>query len=230
MKNLAEQYLGPAYRVTTAVISVPAYFNDIQIQAAKNASDIAGLKVLSLIKEPTAVALAYRHNKRHFRDETNLIIDVGAGGISTALAHFKEDGFTISRICGTNKISGNWLDKELINILKTRNDKISKCLENNPKAYQIIKIACNKLKENLTLLRKSETTAYNLATNFDAELSITREEFEECVSKMLKENLSNLIDELLGNDPSSDSSVDNVILAGGYVRVSFIIMHSKQDF
>src|SRR4026208_390613 len=158
MKKTAEDYLGTA--VTEAVITVPAYFNDSQRQATKEAGEIAGLKVLRIINEPTAAALAYGLDKKH-KDEKIAVYDLGGGTFDISILELGEGVFEVKSTNGDTHLGGDDFDQRVIDWLRAEFKKDQGIdLAKDPQALQRLKEAAEKAKIELSSTAATEITAH----------------------------------------------------------------------
>lgn len=219
LKDDAEAYLGE--KVTQAVITVPAYFNDAQRQATKDAGKIAGLEVLRIVNEPTAAALAYGLDKSE--DQTILIYDLGGGTFDVSILELGDGVFEVKATSGNNKLGGDDFDDVIINhLVDTFKKENGIDLSLDKMAMQRLKDAAEKAKKEL-----STTTASTISLPFitmDAsgpkhlELNLTRAKFEE-LSAHLVEATMEPTRQALKDSGLSVNEIDKVVLVGGSTRI-----------
>src|ERR1035438_1015086 len=220
MKKTAEDYLGG--EVTEAVITVPAYFNDSQRQATKEAGEIAGLKVLRIINEPTAAALAYGLDKKH-KDMKVAVFDLGGGTFDISILELGEGVFEVKSTNGDTHLGGDDFDHEIINWLAEEfKGEFNIDLRKDPMALQRLKEAAEKAKIELS---SSTQTEINLpyVTAVDGVpkhlvKKLTRAKFEQLSDKLFERCLKPC-EQALKDAGLNASQVDEVILVGGSTRI-----------
>ena len=223
LKKTAEAYLGE--KVTKAVITVPAYFNDSQRQATKNAGKIAGLEVERIINEPTAAALAYGLDKQD-TNEKILVYDLGGGTFDVSILELGDGVFEVLSTAGNNKLGGDDFDNKLVDYIV---DEIKKQedvdLSEDKMAMQRIKEAAEKAKKDL-----SGMTSTNISLPFIAqvdgnpvnfEMDITRAKFESLISDLVN-STTEPVRKALKDAGLSKSDIDKVILVGGSTRIPMV--------
>ena len=220
MKTDAEKQLGQT--VTQAVITVPAYFNDAQRQATKDAGKIAGLEVLRIINEPTAAALAYGLDKTN-KDEKILVFDLGGGTFDVSILELGDGVFEVASTAGDNHLGGDDWDQRVINWLADKfNADNGIDLRADKMALQRLKEAAEKAKMEL-----SSTTQANINLPFitaDAsgpkhlDYTLTRAEFER-ITKDLLDRCRKPVEQALSDAGYTASQIDEVILVGGSTRM-----------
>ena len=223
LKKTAEAYLGE--KVTKAVITVPAYFNDSQRQATKNAGKIAGLEVERIINEPTAAALAYGLDKQD-TNEKILVYDLGGGTFDVSILELGDGVFEVLSTAGNNKLGGDDFDNKLVDYIV---DEIKKQedvdLSDDKMAMQRIKEAAEKAKKDL-----SGMTSTNISLPFIAqvdgnpvnfEMDITRAKFESLISDLVN-STTEPVRKALKDAGLSKSDIDKVILVGGSTRIPMV--------
>ncbi|MBD3917920.1 molecular chaperone DnaK [Paenibacillus sp. PR3] len=219
LKSDAEAYLGQS--VTQAVITVPAYFNDSQRQATKDAGKIAGLEVLRIVNEPTAAALAYGLEKTE--DQTILVYDLGGGTFDVSILELGDGFFEVKATSGDNKLGGDDFDQVIIDYLvaefrKEHGTDLSK----DKGAVQRLKDAAEKAKKELSGVLTT-TISLPFITMVDGvpqhlELNLTRAKFEEISAELVERTLAPTRQAL--NDAGLTSSgIDKVVLVGGSTRI-----------
>lgn len=231
MKKSAEDYLGQP--VTEAVITVPAYFNDAQRQATKDAGKIAGLEVKRIINEPTAAALAYGLDQK--KDMNIAVFDLGGGTFDISILEITEDGvFEVKATNGDTFLGGENFDEDVINWMADEFKKESGIdLRNDQMALQRLKEAAEKAKHEL-----SSTTSTDINLPFitaDAtgpkhlNLNLTRAKFEDLISKHL-EALAGPCQTCLKDSGLDKSEINEVILVGGSTRIPAVQARVKEIF
>ena len=223
MKKTAEDYLGTT--VSQAVITVPAYFNDAQRQATKEAGEIAGLKVERIINEPTAAALAYGLDKSA-EDKTIAVFDLGGGTFDISILELGDGVFEVKSTNGDTHLGGDDFDQVIIDWLAEEFKKDEKMdLREDPMALQRLKEAAEKAKVELS---SSTTTEINLpyvtATASGPKhlvRSLTRAQFEQLADKLIQATISPCKTAMKDAGMTS-SDIDEVILVGGSTRIPAI--------
>jgi molecular chaperone DnaK len=219
LKSDAEAYLGQT--VTQAVITVPAYFNDSQRQATKDAGKIAGLEVLRIVNEPTAAALAYGLEKSE--DQTILVYDLGGGTFDVSILELGDGFFEVKATSGDNKLGGDDFDQVIIDHLVAEFKKDQGIdLSKDKGAVQRLKDAAEKAKKELSGVLTT-TISLPFITMVDGvpqhlEMNLTRAKFEE-LSATLVERTLGPTRQALSDSGLSSSQIDKVVLVGGSTRI-----------
>ncbi|NBD22881.1 molecular chaperone DnaK [Paenibacillus glycinis] len=219
LKSDAEAYLGQT--VTQAVITVPAYFNDSQRQATKDAGKIAGLEVLRIVNEPTAAALAYGLEKSE--DQTILVYDLGGGTFDVSILELGDGFFEVKATSGDNRLGGDDFDQVIIDYLVSEFKKEQGVdLSKDKAAVQRLKDAAEKAKKELSGVLTS-TISLPFITMADGvpqhlELSLTRAKFEELSAPLVERTLGPTR-QALSDSGISPSEIDKVVLVGGSTRI-----------
>ncbi|WP_054024204.1 molecular chaperone DnaK [Bacillus sp. FJAT-28004] len=219
LKADAEAYLGQT--VTQAVITVPAYFNDSQRQATKDAGKIAGLEVLRIVNEPTAAALAYGLEKTE--DQTILVYDLGGGTFDVSILELGDGFFEVKATSGDNKLGGDDFDQVVIDHLVAEFKKEQGIdLSKDKSAVQRLKDAAEKAKKELSGVLTS-AISLPFITMVDGvpqhlELSLTRAKFEELAASLVERTLGPTR-QALSDAGMSPSDIDKVVLVGGSTRI-----------
>ena len=219
LKEAAESYLG--YKVNRAVVTVPAYFNDAQRQATKDAGQIAGLEVDRIINEPTAAALAYGLQKK--KDEKIVVFDLGGGTFDVSVLEVGDEVVEVLSTNGDTHLGGDDFDETLINFIAEKFQKENGIdLRKDPMALQRLREAAEKGKKELS---SSQSTDINLPfITADAtgakhlQMTITRAEFERLVDHLI-ERCREPVVKALKDAKLSPSQIDEVVLVGGSTRV-----------
>ncbi|RMF88912.1 MAG: molecular chaperone DnaK [Methanobacteriota archaeon] len=231
MKTDAENYLGE--KISEAVITVPAYFNDSQRQATKEAGKIAGLEVLRIINEPTAASLAYGLDKGH--DHKILVFDLGGGTFDVSILELGEGVFEVKATSGDNHLGGDDWDQRIVNWLL---DEIKKehgvDLSKDPTALQRLKDAAEKAKIELSGLTTTDISLPFITAGPDGqpihfETSLTRAKFE-AMTKDLLERAVGPTKQVLADAELQPSDIDKVILVGGSTRMPMVQEFVKSYF
>ncbi len=220
LKKTAESYLGE--KVTKAVITVPAYFNDAERQATKNAGKIAGLEVERIINEPTAAALAYGLDKQD-KTEQILVYDLGGGTFDVSILEIGDGVFEVKSTSGNNRLGGDDFDQRIIDYLASEFKKENGIdLTKDKMAMQRLKDAAEKAKKDL-----SGVTTTNISLPFlsqgengplHLELTLTRAKFEELTDDLLESTLEP-IRKALKDANLTKKDIDKVLLVGGSTRM-----------
>jgi L1 cell adhesion molecule like protein len=177
MKETAETYLGET--VKNAVITVPAYFNDSQRQATKDAGAIAGLNVLRIINEPTAAAIAYGLDKKGSGEKNVLIFDLGGGTFDVSLLSIDEGVFEVKATAGDTHLGGEDFDNKLVDYCAAEfNRKYRIDIKNNPRALRRLRTQCEKAKRILSSSAQTSVEVDSLAESQDFSMTFTRAKFE----------------------------------------------------
>ena len=178
MKETAEGYLGG--KIKNAVITVPAYFNDSQRQATKDAGQIAGLNVLRIINEPTAAALAYGLDKKLKGEQNVLIYDLGGGTFDVSILTIDNGLFEVKSTNGNTHLGGEDFDNNLVKYFVSEfKRKNNKDLSNNQKALRRLRTACERAKRTLSSSAEATIEVDSLHEGIDFNSKITRARFEE---------------------------------------------------
>ncbi len=217
MKEVAETYLGQ--KVTDAVITVPAYFNDAQRQATKDAGVIAGLNVLRIINEPTAAAIAYGLDKNSKEEKNVLIVDIG-GGTGDISALTIDDGvFEVKGTGGDTHLGGSDIDNALVQYLMEEfKKKHKKDMSENKKAISRLKAAAERAKRTLSTSTSAQIEVDALFEGIDFYTNITRAKLENLCSSFFKRCMDP-IDQVLSDAKMSKSDIHDVVLVGGSTRI-----------
>ena len=216
MKNTAEAYLG--HQVRNAVITVPAYFNDGQRQATKDAGTIAGLNVLRIINEPTAAALAYGLNKKT-KEQNVLIFDLGGGTFDVSLLTLDEGVFEVKATAGDTHLGGEDFDSRLVDyLLKEFKKKNRKDASTNPRALRRLRTAAERTKRTLSTSTQADVEIDSLFEGIDFNCTITRARFEDLCADIFRSTLDP-VSKVLRDAKMDKSKIDEVVLVGGSTRI-----------
>lgn len=220
MKDYAESYLGE--KVDKAVITVPAYFNDAERQATKNAGKIAGLTVERIINEPTAAALAYGLDKQE-NAHTVLVYDLGGGTFDVSILDLGDGVFEVKSTAGNNKLGGDDFDKRIMDyIVKDIKKEHKVDLSDDKMAMQRIKDAAEKAKKDLSGVTTTQISLPFLAQGEDGvinyESSLTRAKFEELIDDLLEDTLEP-VRKALKDAKLKAKDIDKVLFVGGSTRI-----------
>ncbi len=223
LKSDAESYLGE--KVTKAVITVPAYFNDAQRQATKNAGKIAGLDVERIINEPTAAALAYGIDKQE-KTHTVLVYDLGGGTFDVSILDLGDGVFEVKSTAGNNHLGGDDFDQRIMDYLVSEFKKENGInLSNDKMAMQRIKDAAEKAKKDLSGMMSAEISIPFIAQSAEGPLhlnvTLNRAKFED-LNKDLFDSTLDAVRKALKDAKLSASDIDKVLLVGGSTRIPYI--------
>jgi L1 cell adhesion molecule like protein len=219
MKEIAETYLGS--KVTDAVVTVPAYFNDGQRQATKDAGTIAGLNVLRIINEPTAAAIAYGLEKKGSGDSEKLILifDCGGGTHDVSLLSIDDGVFEVKATAGDTHLGGEDFDAAMLKYFVTEfKRKNKKDISDNKKAMRRLRTACERAKRTLSSTASTTVEIDSLYDGVDFNSSLTRARFEEMCSADFRRAMDP-VDQVLRDAKVSKGQVDEIVLVGGSTRI-----------
>ena len=220
LKDYAEGYLGE--KVTKAVITVPAYFNDAQRQATKNAGKIAGLEVERIINEPTAAALAYGLDKQD-NLQTVLVYDLGGGTFDVSILELGDGVFEVKATAGNNKLGGDDFDNRIVDYLVDTFKKENGIdLTKDKMAMQRLKDAAEKAKKDLSGVTSTQISLPFISQGSDGplhlEVTLSRAKFEDLISDLVDSTLEP-VRKAMKDAKLKDSDIDKVILVGGSTRI-----------
>ena len=219
MKETAESFLGTA--VNDAVVTVPAYFNDSQRQATKDAGAIAGLNVLRIINEPTAAAIAYGLDKKdEGKGEHNvLIFDLGGGTFDVSLLTIEDGIFEVKATAGDTHLGGEDFDNRLVNhFIQEFKRKNKKDLSTNQRSLRRLRTACERAKRTLSSSAQTSIEIDSLFEGIDFYTSITRARFEELCADLFR-NTIDPVEKVLTDSKVSKGEVHEIVLVGGSTRI-----------
>lgn len=219
MKEIAEAFLGQT--IKNAVITVPAYFNDSQRQATKDAGAIAGLNVMRIINEPTAAAIAYGLDKKASRrgEQNVLIFDLGGGTFDVSLLTIEEGIFEVKATAGDTHLGGEDFDNRLVNHFVTEfKRKNKKDISGNARALRRLRTACERAKRALSSTTQTTIEVDSLYEGIDFYATITRARFEElCMDMFMK--CMEPVEKCIRDAKIDKSQVHEVVLVGGSTRI-----------
>merc|ERR1711990_24793 len=218
MKETAEQYLGKT--IKDAVVTVPAYFNDSQRQATKDAGIIAGLNVLRIINEPTAAAIAYGLDKKKGSNECNvLIFDLGGGTFDVSILTIEEGIFEVKSTAGDTHLGGEDFDNRMVDhFVNEFKRKHKKDIKGNKRALRRLRTACERAKRTLSASAQANIEIDSLFEGIDFYTSITRARFEELCSDLFKGTLEP-VEKAMRDAKMDKSSINDIVLVGGSTRI-----------
>ncbi|KAL7379494.1 hypothetical protein ABVT39_028324 [Epinephelus coioides] len=227
MKEIAEAYLGQ--KVTNAVITVPAYFNDSQRQATKDAGVIAGLNVMRIINEPTAAAIAYGLDKSTSGERNVLIFDLGGGTFDVSLLIIEDGIFEVKATAGDTHLGGEDFDNRMVShFMEEFKRKQKKDISQNKRALRRLRTACERAKRTLSSSSQASIEIDSLFEGIDFYTSITRARFEELCSDLFRKTLEP-VEKALRDAKKDKAQIHDVVLVGGSTRIPRI-QKLLQDF
>ena len=229
LKGYAEEYLGE--KVTKAVITVPAYFNDAQRQATKDAGKIAGLEVERIINEPTAAALAYGLDKQDV-DQKILVFDLGGGTFDVSILELGDGVFEVLATAGDNKLGGDDFDQKIIDFLVEEFRKENGIdLSKDKMAMQRLKDAAEKAKKDLSGVTSTQISLPFITAGADGplhlEVSLSRAKFDDLTRDLVERTIVPTR-QALSDAGLSASELDKVILVGGSTRIPAVVEAIKK--
>ena len=230
LKNTAEAYLGE--KVTKAVITVPAYFNDAQRQATKDAGKIAGLEVERIINEPTAAALAYGLDKQD-KNEKVLVYDLGGGTFDVSILELGDGIFEVKSTAGNNKLGGDDFDQRIMDYLVGEFKKENGIdLTSDKMAMQRVKDAAEKAKKDLSGMTSTEVSIPFITQSENGPLhlsvNLTRAKFEDLISDLLDSTLEP-VRKALKDANLTKNDIDKILLVGGSTRIPKVVDLIKNE-
>lgn len=227
MKQTAEGYLG--HDVKDAVITVPAYFNDSQRQATKDAAIIAGLNPLRIINEPTASALCYGLDKKDGKERRVLVFDCGGGTHDITLLEICDGMFEVKATAGDTHLGGEDFDNRMVaHFVNEFKRKHKKDISDNPRALRRLRTACEKAKRSLSSSTQASIEIDSLYDGVDFYTNITRARFEELCMDLFRKALDP-VQQVLLDAKVDKGQVDEIVLVGGSTRIPKI-QQMLQDF
>ena len=217
MKEVAEGYLGK--KVTDAVVTVPAYFNDSQRQATKDAASIAGLNCLRIINEPTAAAIAYGLDKNKDEDTNVLIFDLGGGTFDVSLLNIEGGIFEVKATAGDTHLGGEDFDARLLRHLAEEfKRKHKKDITGNARALRRLRSACERAKRTLSTTSQTSVEIDSLFEGVDFYTSITRARFEELNADLFRKCMEP-VEQVIRDAKMDKSKINEIVLVGGSTRI-----------
>ena len=216
MREIAEAYLGK--EVKNAVVTVPAYFNDSQRQATKDAGTIAGLNVLRIINEPTAAAIAYGLDKKG-AEKNVLIFDLGGGTFDVSLLTIEEGIFEVKATAGDTHLGGEDFDSRLVEyFMEDFKRRHRKDMSQNQRSLRRLRTACERAKRTLSSSTQAHIEVDSLFDGIDYSATITRARFEDLCMDYFKKCMGP-VDSVLRDAKVAKNEVDEVVLVGGSTRI-----------
>jgi len=227
MKETAEAFLGKT--VKDAVVTVPAYFNDSQRQATKDAGTIAGLNVLRIINEPTAAAIAYGLDKKGTGERNVLIFDLGGGTFDVSVLTIEDGIFEVKSTAGDTHLGGEDFDNRMVNhFVAEFKRKHKKDLASNPRALRRLRTACERAKRTLSSSTQASIEIDSLFEGIDFYTTITRARFEELNADLFRSTLEP-VEKSLRDAKLDKAQIHDVVLVGGSTRIPKV-QKLLQDF
>ena len=227
LKETAENYLGEP--VKDAVITVPAYFNDAQRNATKDAGTIAGLNVLRIINEPTAAAIAYGLDKKSAKEQTILIYDCGGGTHDVSIVAIEDGVFEVKATNGNSHLGGSDVDNLLMDhFAKEFKRKHKKDLSSNARALSRLRKASEVAKKTLSSSASTNVELDSLFEGIDFYASLSRARFDEIITDFVKQTMTP-VEKCMQDAKLSKGDIDQVVLVGGSTRI-MKIQKTLSDF
>ena len=217
MKDIAESYIGED--VCDAVITVPAYFNDSQRQATKDAGTIAGLNVLRIINEPTAAAIAYGLDSKSEKEKNVLIFDLGGGTFDVSLLSIDDGIFEVKATAGDTHLGGEDFDNILVKHFSNEfKRKHKEDLMDNKKSVRRLKTACERAKKTLSSSSTASIEIDSLYNGIDFYSNISRAKFESLCMPLFNKCIDP-VQKVISDSKISKSNIDDIVLVGGSTRI-----------
>ena len=222
LKATAEAYLGE--KVTEAVITVPAYFNDAERQATKDAGKIAGLDVKRIINEPTAAALAYGVDKDQTKEQKVLVYDLGGGTFDVSILELADGTYEVLATAGNNRLGGDDFDNRIVkHMIQEFKNSNGIDLSTNKNAMFRLKLEAEKAKKDLSGITTTDINIPFIAMDSDGtpvhfEMTLTRSKFEELIRDLV-ESTTKSVRQALKDAGVTTSDIDQVLLVGGSTRI-----------
>jgi heat shock protein 1/8 len=217
MKEIAEAYLGK--KISEAVVTVPAYFNDSQRQATKDAGVIAGLNVLRIINEPTAAAIAYGLDKKVSAERNVLIFDLGGGTFDVSILTIEEGIFEVKSTAGDTHLGGEDFDNRMVaHFVQEFKRKHGKDLQDNKRGLRRLRTACERAKRTLSSSSQASIEIDSLHEGVDFYSTITRARFEELNADLFRSTLEP-VEKSLRDAKMDKSQIHEIVLVGGSTRI-----------
>jgi L1 cell adhesion molecule like protein len=217
MKDISEAYIGKP--VKNSVITVPAYFNDSQRQATKDAGAISGMNVLRIINEPTAAAIAYGLDKKGSGERNVLIFDLGGGTFDVSLLTIDDGIFEVKATSGDTHLGGEDFDNRMVNFLVDQFKKKTQMdMTDNPRAMRRLRTACERAKRELSVSTQAAIEIDSLYQGEDFYTSISRAKFEELNMDLFR-NCIGPVEKVLKYSEIDKSKVHDIVLVGGSTRI-----------
>ena len=217
MKEIAEAYLGET--VTDAVITVPAYFNDSQRQATKDAGVIAGLNVLRIINEPTAAAIAYGLDSKSSGEKNVLIYDLGGGTFDVSILTIEESIFEVKATAGDTHLGGEDFDTLLVEyFIQEFNRKHKHDISTNARSLRRLRTSCESAKRTLSASTVANIEIDSLFEGIDFNSTITRAKFENLCEELFRKTMAP-VEQVLRDSKMAKNDIHEIVLVGGSTRI-----------
>jgi L1 cell adhesion molecule like protein len=217
MREIAEAFVGET--ITDAVITVPAYFNDSQRQATKDAGAIAGLNVLRIINEPTAAAIAYGLDKQSAKERNVLIFDCGGGTFDVSILTIEDTIFEVKATAGDTHLGGEDFDTRICqHFMEEFKRKHKKDLSDNKRAMRRLRTAAETAKRTLSAATTANVELDSLYDGIDFITTITRAKFENLCDDLFRKTMDP-VEQVLRDSKLSKSQIDDIVLVGGSTRI-----------
>jgi L1 cell adhesion molecule like protein len=217
MKETAESYLGKT--INNAVVTVPAYFNDSQRQATKDAGTIAGLNVLRIINEPTAAAIGYGLDKKVGTERHVLIFDLGGGTFDVSILSIEDGIFEVKSTAGDTHLGGEDFDNRMVDHFKGEfKRKHKKDLGENKRALRRLRTACERAKRTLSASSQASIEIDSLFDGIDFYTNMTRARFEELCADLFRNTLQP-VEKALNDAKLDKNQIHDIVLVGGSTRI-----------
>jgi len=227
MKETAEAFLGET--ITDAVVTVPAYFNDSQRQATKDAGVISGLNILRIINEPTAAAIAYGLDKKGASEANVLIFDLGGGTFDVSILTIEDGIFEVKSTAGDTHLGGEDFDNRMVDhFVNEFKRKHKKDMSGNKRALRRLRTACERAKRTLSASAQANIEIDSLFEGIDFYTSVTRARFEELCSDLFKGTLEP-VEKSMRDAKMDKTAINEIVLVGGSTRIPKI-QKLLQDF
>ncbi|KAL4427176.1 hypothetical protein ABPG74_013380 [Tetrahymena malaccensis] len=228
MKDIAESYLSKP--VKNAVITVPAYFNDPQRQATKDAGTIAGLNVLRIINEPTAAAIAYGLDQKKQGEKNILVFDLGGGTFDVSLLTIDDGFFEVKATAGDTHLGGEDFDNKLVDYCANEFQKKKGIdIRKNPRAMRRLRTQCERAKRILSSSAQASIEVDALAEQEDLNMTISRPKFEELCLSLFQQCIPP-VEKVLKDANMSKSQIHEIVLVGGSSRIPKVIQLVTEYF
>lgn len=228
MKEIAEAYMGED--IQNAVITVPAYFNDAQRQATKDAGVIAGLNVLRIINEPTAAAIAYGLDKKDEKEINILIYDLGGGTFDVSLLAIDDGVFEVKATAGDTHLGGEDFDRRMMEYCMADFKKKHKTdLSSSKRSIRRLQTACESAKKTLSSSTSAVIEIDSLFEGIDYNVSLTRARFEDMCSDLFRKTFAP-VEKVMKDAKMSKSKIDEIVLVGGSTRIPKIQSQLSEYF
>nr|BDT62538.1 MAG: MjHSP70-2-like protein [Metapenaeus ensis majanivirus] len=221
MKEVAETYLGE--EVKHAVVTVPAYFNDAQRQATKDAGKIANLNIMRIINEPTAAAIAYGLSEKNKNDDGNikniLVFDLGGGTFDVSILILDDGVFEVKATAGDTHLGGEDFDNKLVDhFIDEIKKKYKQDISGNRRALRRLKSNCEQIKRTLSTSKHASLEIDSLVNGIDIQLSITRALFQKKCCKLF-DRILEPVEKVLADAKLKKEEIDEIVLVGGSTRI-----------